>query len=278
MSITYSIAGVPLDDPAGRWKLLSDTLVGSGLSVRAVDQQIPGVDGVVPPVQEQMDAPSLVLQVRIYGSSYAELLANYGALLAVLAPTADVTVTRTVDGVSRTAVGRGKSVTDPDFVPGSRMVTVTATLRLPGVYWRADALLWSKSAPASGTAYEVTTLANGSAPVDDALILIVGPASSPKVSCGASWAMLNLTLADGEKALIDCRAWTVRRGTGVTLDGGGTLTSGSLITSGSPYLLRLAPAMVGVDPAVTATKVTLTATGMTSSSAIAVRAQPAFLV
>lgn len=278
-AITYSVAGVPLDDAAGRWSLRKGTLVWPALSLRTVDTVIPGVDGSLPGGYEPVDVPSLVLRMKVSGATYGALRANVGALLSVLAPSGDVPVVQTIDGVSRSITGRGKSTTEPEFSPAQLSASFTATLRLPGVYWRGPSADWSQSEPTPGALYEVSSLAGCSAPVSDALVLVTGPVASPKVSDAAgSWAQLALTLAAGEKALLDCDAWTVRRGSGVTFEGGGTDTRGSLVTSGGPYALRLTPRMRAADPVDTLVQLSLSGSGMTSATALAVRARPAYLV
>lgn len=262
--ITYAVDGVPLDDPAGRWGLRKGTLVGSGLSVRGVDSIIPGVDGSVAVGYEPLDVPSLMLTMSVYGRDYPDLMRNFGALLMLLAPTGPVTVTRTVDGVVVSQAARGKSTTDPEFHPKRKWLTFTATLRLPGVYWRGRAADWAGSG-------RVTTLDGSTAPISDALLLIEGPATNPRVSCGDQWVELDLTMADGERALVDCARWSVRVGSDVTFDGGGDIRSGALRTSGGPYLLRLVPRVRATDPTLTCVTVGV------SDGSLAVRAAPAYL-
>lgn len=271
--ITYAIDGVPLDDPNSRWRLLKTTTVGPGLSVRAVDVAIPGMDGNLPAGLEALDAPSQLFRMGVYGRDTAELMLNYGALLPLF--TSGVTVTKTVGGVDRSIAAAGKSTTTPEYFPAGPRLQFTAEMRLPGVFWRGQSATWTVVAPASGTTYPVTTLDGSTAPVDDALVLIDGPVVNPKLTCGTGWFRLGLTLAAGESALVDCRAWTVRAGSGVTFAGGGTVKTGVLSTSGGPYLLRLRPAMVGTDPTVTQVSVALSFDAGTPS--LSVQASPAFL-
>ena len=127
----------------------------------------------------------------------------------------------------------------------------------------------------SGDMSWLSILDGSTAPVDDALVLIEGPVTNPKLTCDGAWFRLGLTLAAGESALVDCRAWSVRAGAGVTLAGGGTVRTGVLTTSGGPYLLRLRPSMVGTDPTVTQVQASITADSGTPS--LTIQAAPAYL-
>lgn len=274
--ITYAVSGVPLDDVDGRWRLLKETSIGAGLTVRTVDVSIPGMDGNVQVGFEPLDAPTIQFRMGVYGQDYESLMCSYGALLPLLAPSSSVTVTKRVGSQTRSIAARGKSTTQPEFHPAGKRLAFTAELRLPGIFWRGRIAPWRVPAPASATEYTVTSLDDSTAPVDDALVLIEGPVVNPKVSCGSSWFRLGLTLASGESALVDCAKWTVRAGSGVTFAGGGTVKTGVLTTSGGPYLLRLRPTMVVCDPTVTRVQVALTYDS--GSPALSIQAAPAFLV
>lgn len=274
--IDYAVDGADLHDPLARWDVLASSMVAPGVTVNAVDLTIPGVAGSLPWPGAPQTAPQMTIDLLVRGASQDEMQANYGALAALLY--AGTTLTRTV-GTTVTSVGMElQTIATPVFSQSLNVYTTTAVLKLPTVYWRADSQDWTVSNPTSGTSYEVITLAGTTAPVVDALLLVTGPAPSPKITCGSSWCQLNLTVASGNKALVDCNAWTVRYGTGVTFAGGGTLQSGRLLTSGGPYVLPLRPGMRDTDPADTRVQVSMTSTGMSSATKLQIRAKPAYLV
>lgn len=276
--VTYAVDGVPLDDARGRWRLLKGTTVGLGASVRAVSMTIPGVDGTSSPGVETRDEAALALKLAVRGDSYEEMVANYAGLSMLLAPTSPVEVTRRVGSLEWSQSARGRTIDQPTFSAARKEHTVTATLRLPSVFWRGPVDDWSVSGPSSGASHEVTTLTGSSGPVDDALILIGGPANQPRVTCGSSWFELGLSLTASQSALVDCATWKVRAGSGVTFSGGGSDRSGTLITSGGPYLLRLVPTVQNFDPTDTAVMVALSAgSGMTSGTKLSIRARPSHL-
>lgn len=278
--ITYGAADVALDDADGRWSVQSATEIGPGLSTRISATPLPGMDGELATDYEPLDAPTLLIRMRVNGVSDADLMANYRGLLSVLSPTGDLTVTKTVDDVTYQTTARGKSTTAPEYQPAKAapFLFFNATLRLTGVYWRGDLATWSQAAPSSGVAYTVSTLDGSTAPVDDALILITGPAQSPSIHCLGRQANLNLTLAGGEKALINCATWSVRYGTDVTFGGGGVSKARSLGNDGGPYALRLIPRIQSGDPTDMRVQVAITATAMTSATKLQIRVRPAYSV
>lgn len=276
--ITYGAADVALDDADGRWSVQSSTEVGPALSARISATPLPGMDGELATDYEPVDTPTLLLRMRVNGTSDADLRANYNGVLSLLYPVGETTLTKTVDGVTYQVAARRKTTTAPEYHPGGHLLFFNATLRMTGVYWRGALATWSQANPASGTAYPVTTLDGSTAPIDDALILITGPAQSPSVHCLGKQANLNLTLAGGEKALIGCSDWTVRYGTGVDFGGGGASKGKSLGNDGGPYVLRLIPRIQVSDPTRMRVSVAFSATGTSSATKLQIQARPAYVV
>lgn len=262
MSATYLVDGVPLDDPDGRWSLLEGTVFSTGSSRSVSNIAVPGMDGALPGRSSAASMP-LVLKMDALGHTADGLARNLSAISSLLSASS-MTVTRVLGGVESTASAQGESVSVPEYFPSALLARFTATLRLPVAVWRG------RVADFAGDG-QVTTLDGSTAPIDDALLLIDGPATDPVISCGDAWAKLTLTLGSGDAALIDCKTWTVRAGSGVTFAGGGDVKTGVLTTSGGPYLLRLVPRMVATDPAVTAVTVAC------SDGDLSVRAAPAWL-
>ncbi len=277
MTIASGIDGALLDDPDGRWYVLDETDVINGIAANAVSQTIPGVDGATP-VVESLGEPVKTFVMLVVGATDLDLRKNVAALMTLFRNGTELA--RNIDDDVLTTPCRFKEAQRPEYAPDGT-AKVTVTLRLPKVYWRGASADWSKTSAVSGTAYEVTTLANSTAPVGDGRLLITGPADAgvkiTDVASGA-WASFGAGIAAGSKVLFDCNNWLVYQGTGVSLDGGGSGATGQLTTSGGPYLLRVTPVMKGSDPAVTWARVKLTGTGFTSATGVSVRAQPAHIV
>lgn len=281
MTITFAIDGAPLDHPLGYWQIESATSTGQPINVRAVNQVVPGFDGVMPVAYETLDVPpqTIVLVVNgdgVGGESDVGLQRNINALSGLFQNAA--LLTKTVDGVSRTAVVRLGSLTAPEYSPDAS-ARITAVLRLPKVYWRGPTGDYSRVHPPLGGVNRVTTLDGSSGPVDDALILITGPITNPRVTDlnSGEWVQANFAVAAGEKLLINCATWQARRGTAVTYAGGGSIVSQALSASkGRAALLRLTPAMTAGNPLDTRVTVSLTGTGDNADTTLGIRAQPAF--
>lgn len=271
--VTFSLDGVALDDERGRWRLLKSTTVSSGLAVRVVDVTIPDMDGSVRVGRESLDTPVWSGRLGVYGDSVRALSAQFDGLARLFRDGS--VLTRTVNGVETSTGVTCRSVSSPEFSAAGRRMSFAAEMRMPDVAWRGRAVTFVGAAVASGVPVDVATLYDSTAPVDDAVVLISGPAVNPMVSCGGSWFRLGITLASGDAALVDCAAWTVRAGAGVTFAGGGTVRTGVLTTSGGPYLLRLRPVMVAADPLFTSTRVALAFDS--GSPSLSILAAPAYL-
>lgn len=281
MTITYAIDGAPLDHPAGLWSIEAATSAGQPINPRAVNQVVPGFDGIMPVAYESLEAPPQVIALSVGGDGSGGetdlgLQQNLNALGALFRNA--TLLTKTVDGVSRTATVQLGSLSAPEYAPDAT-AKVTATLRLVKSYWRGPSGDYSRLHPPLGGVNRVTTLDGSSGPVDDALILITGPIANPRVTDLASgeWVQANFTVAAGEKLLINCATWQARRGTTVTYAGGGSIVSQTLSASkGRAALLRLTPAMTAGDPLDTRVTVSLTGTGDNADTTLGIRAQPAF--
>ena len=57
----YTIDGVPLSDPKGRWSVHRASQRRTPVAFRSVDVDVPGVDGNIPIYGEQVEATALAL-------------------------------------------------------------------------------------------------------------------------------------------------------------------------------------------------------------------------
>lgn len=287
----YSVDGVPLNDPAGRWFVDGGSMELPELAgARAVSVAVPGRHGTIPVAPLELEPTtlgcSLVVTDRTPGGDPGgsrQLQTNYETVkslvgqrrrLAVLGYHLDPGTTRTAEAIVISA--------------STAELLSTTTLRLavlwqiPGVFWRDQHLTtWETGLPLIDST-PVATLDGSTAPITDALIRITGPADRPWVLDWATGGELSFDgLVDsGEWLLLDCgrmRAtltamdtWDLDAGTDVT---GMVATRGP--GSGTRWL-HLTPVMVGGDPDTRRVEVTAGATSQ-SGAVLEIRARRAYL-
>jgi hypothetical protein len=220
-------------------------------------------DGNVPTTQRQEFEKNMEL---LFG-----LLANARGRNVELRQTSAAT-----GGVRRANGILTEAVTPELFSPEAARFVMTFTL--PDGVWEdvttpAD---FSLVNAVSVGASNVTTLLDGTAPIDDGRFLVTGPVATPRltdVSSGA-WIQLNRTLAAGQNWLFDCNTRVSRFGTGLTLasaDSSGTDDWPNTVHSGQFSMFKMHPYLFsGVTRY---PRLTLTGTGSTAATAFAVRAK-----
>lgn len=272
--ITWLLAGVD----TRRWNVQAGSLWRPGANVRRSVLTVPNRHGTVrtgrPPVFEE---PVVSLELRCKGAmSSLEAAAN--ELMALL----------TAPGLVLGRSSGGLTTSAPvDFVtasPGQFVADVVADfsvqLAVPGVFFRTASV---DSTPEVVTSPEVVTLAAlgaGTAPVTDAVLRIRGAGSAFSVvdaitGTGISWSGTALT--GSEYLFINMASLTARRSTSSTAwASGGTDASGGL-SYPAVGPLQIWPRMAAADPAARAARVTVTGTGFDATTALTVRAAPAYL-
>lgn len=290
MATTYILDGVPLDHPAGCWRLKKGTKRRPLPGVRSVNLSVPGRAGDLPVLGLDHEATTLGLALTVYpvtpsgehgGPEQMEQnLEALGALLGVrhrLMPLKWVTGT-----IVRVADVTVEAVAEPEYFPGAAIARLTAVVRVPGVYWRDEtASTWEGALPGVGQA--VTPLAGSTGPIVDAVLRVSGPAVQPSVRDVASGGMVAYTgtVQAGEHLLIDCGwltaavvatdTWDLDEGTDVTGDIEAT-------GPGSAYRwLHLTPAMAVGDPHSRAVLVDAVAEGTSTESVLMIRARRSYL-
>lgn len=269
----YEIDGVPLSDPQWRWRLHRETQRRAPVTMRAVDVVIPGVDGSMPIYGEPIEQAVLGLEINVYGSP-AEVEDRCNFLRGLLAKNhAPLVVTRR-DG--RTAEAKLAALSDPVMTPA--YARISATLTIPSGVWRGEEETWAASA-LSGTS-KVSTLAGGTRAVTDALVLIQGPASDLALTDKATGARLRYTKAvpDGQQLLIDTGQWRATVGPSVgwsSTGGGATKDLANTGPRSDVHLWTLTP--IATPAGTTQTSITVSATGITESSGLQIRARSAHL-
>ncbi|PRX90818.1 hypothetical protein [Allonocardiopsis opalescens] len=293
---TYSIDSVPLDHPAGCWRILATGSPRRPLpGTRNIEVTVPGRSGELPVVGEDaaVTVLGMTLLVRdltpegVHGGE-PQLEANLDALSAVLGVRHRLLDLRHTIG-SRVLQADAKSIAEiqPEYLGDAQVAAHAAQLRvllrIPSALWRdVDPVTWTGDLDGEGGGQIVTTLAGATAPIPDALIRATGPATGVTVADGPTGGAVTWpgTLAAGERLLLDCgrlRAAMVDTDTW-DLDEGTDIT-GQVDASGpgsASRWLQLTPTVVGDDAHTRRIVVSATAVGTTAASSIAIRARRAY--
>ncbi|GAA3890611.1 hypothetical protein GCM10022243_64360 [Saccharothrix violaceirubra] len=287
---TYTVDGVPLDHPAGCWKLLAATQVRPLPGARAASVVIPGRPGELPLVGADVEATTIGLTLGITGASptgidqgAAGLDANLAALYGLFgvrhrmlelryrpAPTvAEVAAEATVTAAS-----------EPQMWVGAARARLAVIARIPGAFWRdVAARVWSTPEP--GFPERVTTLDGSTAPVSDTVWRITGPISDLRIadSLTDSWVSYPGTLDAGRQLRIHCGRLDAHEAASIAWDGTSAGATGR-ITNGGPGSARgwltftPVPVTSAHDRGV---QVLIGGTGTSSATLIEMRARRAFL-
>lgn len=288
----YSLDGVPLDDPAGRWFIDGGTFELPPLAAaRTVDVTVPGRHGILPVAGLELEpvtvgASLVITDTTPAGASggVSQLHANYEAVKAlvgrrhrhaVLGYHMDADTVRVADAILTSGA-------TPEVV-SQRVLRLPVLWQIPTVFWRDPApAVWGRLLHLLATPTHVDTLAGATAPIIDALLRITGPATDPWLSDAATGGRIAYdgTLTAGQSLLIDCGrmraalvtddAWNVDDGQDVT---GRVEATGP--GSGSRWL-HLTPEPIPGDP--TARRVTVTAGAASASGALVeIKARRAYL-
>jgi hypothetical protein len=124
-------------------------------------------------------------------------------------------------------------------------------LNVPGVFWQDVSTSDYASATNLSPAVNLTmaTYAGATAPMEDHIVVVRGPATNPRVTDVASgmWVQLNGTIASGTDWQIDCGNWTSRSGSAIlfTAGGGSNRIVDTVYGGGGPRFLALTAAAGG---------------------------------
>ncbi|MCF6467408.1 hypothetical protein FAF44_03125 [Nonomuraea sp. MG754425] len=291
---SYSLDGVPLDHPAGCWRLKKGTQRRPLPGARAVRVSVPGRAGELPIVGLDHELTSFALVFTVTGAApagvdggFAQLETNLEALSALLGVRHRLMSLRYQAGpIVRVADVTVIASSEPELWVGAARARLTAVVEVPSVYWREETTTtWTGSANTADQT--ITTLAGSTAPIVDSLIRITGPISSVTVADVASQGKLGLltsgsnTIAAGERLILDCAAQAAALVTTDTWElTAGTSKTGVISVFGpgsASRWLHLTPAVAVGDPFSRAVLISCSGSGVTAASKLEVRARRAFL-
>ncbi|GGO63216.1 hypothetical protein [Nonomuraea cavernae] len=290
MSATYILDGVPLDHPAGCWRLKKGTQRRPLPGVRTVNLAVPGRSGDLPVLGLDHEAATLGLAFTVYpytpsgaDGGAEQMEHNLEALGALLGTRHRLMVLKWVTGsIVRVAGVTVEATSEPEYFAGAAMARLTAVVKIPEVYWRDEAdSTWTGTLPGAGQI--VTPLAGSTGPIVDSVLQVTGPAVQPAVrdvATGGTVAYTD-TVQAGHHLLVDCGRLTAAIVTTDTwdLDAGTDVTSDINATGpGSAFRwLHLTPAMAVGDPHSRAVLVDTTASGTSAASQFEIRARRSYL-
>jgi hypothetical protein len=153
-------------------------------------------------------------------------------------------------------------------------------LRIPDVFGQDVNTTDYTSAAAltTGTTLTLTALDGGTAPVRDAIYVVNGPATNPRLTNPETgeWVQLNLAIASGTNWRFNAATWESRTGAGLTVassDTSGTArVAETAYGSGGARFMTLTPRDAG------APQLTLTGTGLGANTQVLVRARRKFFL
>lgn len=226
---TYTLDGIPLTDPDGRWFLEKNSGLRLIPAKRMANVSYPGVDGdsFLP------GAPFLPGGVRIVmyveGVDHEAFMTNMEFITALFSQRHKLLELRhdyKEDAtVSRHAFVKFNASSDINIIgTGVKTATVEFIAEIPGVFWRStiETIAPLKTATTTPTTVEVYSLEGGNAPVDDALIRVKGGFGTLTLEDFTTKSKLVVTtaLTSTEYIIIDPKNWTARKVTTDTWVGG----------------------------------------------------------
>lgn len=290
MSATYILDEVPLDHPAGCWRLKKGTKRRPLPGVRSVALSVPGRAGDLPVLGLDHEATSFGLAFTVYpytpsgvDGGAQQMEANLEALSALLGTRHRLMTLKWVTGtIVRVAEVTVEATSEPDYFPGAAMARLTAVVKVPAVYWRDETdATWTGTLPGAGQI--ISPLAGSTGPITDAVLRVTGPAVQPSVTDVATGGTVSIpgTVLAGQHLLIDCGRLTAALVTTDTWDlAAGADVTGNINATGPGSAFRwlhLTPAMAVGDPHSRAVLVNATASGTSGDSTLKIRARRSYL-
>lgn len=256
---TYTVDGVPLDHPAGCWKLLAATQVRPLPGARTASVAVPGRPGELPTVGEDVETTTVGLTLGVrgvdpdgtdQGAAGLELnLRSLYGLFGVRHRLLDLRYVPAVGVPELAAAAKVVTASEPTVWTGAARARLAVMLRIPGVFWRdtvpAD---WSTTTLAAPV--RVASLDGATAPVLDAVLRVTGPMTGLRVTDTETggWVSYPGTVAAGRQLRVHCGRMDAHEAPAVTWEGTEANATGRIVTGGpgSGYrFLALTPAPIG---------------------------------
>lgn len=279
----YTLDGIPLHDPQGRWTL------GDGAEIRSVPARrkssyvIPGQDGEVANVSPSFDPGKLSFNIHILtNNNHDDAMKTLEFWNGVLGQRHRLLpLDHTYNGQTRRAMVQITASSETSHF-AMKMITISVICDIPGSFWRDIDYKISETSLTSGT-YTLSSHSGGTGPINDAIIKLIGPYTKVTVesivgTTPISYFSTDMALSADSHVVIDTGNWlAVSRRTDTSWGMTGIDMMNSIAFSsgmGSMFLFdpSMNPATLGSDY-----KIRVTSTGATTASKIQVRARRSFL-
>lgn len=259
---------------------------------RGANAVVPGRHGEIWTPNKRHEPGSVVLSMwvshtdangSLVGSDpYFQWRKNFDALVALFDSNYGLLDVRQQYGPSavtdvRQAFCEVDAVITPEFF-GNQFGKFKVGLLIPDVFWQ-DVATQDFSSPTNAGAlatHSVSTLTGLTAPVEDAIVQVIGPITNPKVidMRTGHYVQLNFTVPSGQTWEFDCDKWTSVVGTNPAFAGTGTNKTDVTVSSGihDPRLFAIAPSVA----LATAPTVRLEGTGNGTLTQLKIRARRKF--
>ena len=282
-----SVDGVRLDTLAWNVETLDGRLAVPG--VRGEDPIVPGMDGVVYVPNKSVDSGRMTLKMWVRGSDadgyvpvnstqlaeFRKNLASITAMFGIRHRLLDIRQTWPAGDIQWMA-----QVVQPYDFSGSLVnprAKFAVELNIPETYGRDVNTSDYSSATAltTGTTLTLATYNGLSAPISDAILVVRGPATNPRLTNPdtGEWVQYNGTIASGTDWRVDCSNWETRTGVGIGIaSGAGTnQVANTSYAGGGARFMRLLPRSGGPQ-------LTLTGSSLGANTQVLARARRRFTV
>lgn len=295
----YTIDGVSLNDPKGRW-FTERTAKRRGVPARRSRRVvIPGRNGniFIPDDDYEDGTVAIVLIVQEFDENgipggAAQAAINLETVLEIVGQNQRmVNVVENLGTYSRkTQAEISTSIDGSHIGSGLKAYRVPILLSVPGSFWKDGAATPNFTAPVvnGSNTVVVDTLEGSTAPIREGVIRLTGPIDSQMAvraitrdsnlsTVAVADAVFNSGLAAGQYLYIDLKTFTARRSTSATA----WTTGGTDVTEFLDYEksgpLQLLPTRFATGSTKREVRITVVAAGTSSTSEIEIRAERTYL-
>lgn len=285
-----AIDGVRLDTLAWNIEMIQRTVAGR----RGADLEVPGLDGARPSLNDPLSPAMLGLGMFVRGTdadgvvpgpgaaatfqaNLDELVHLFGKRHALL----DVQQTQ-ADGSIRRAWAKVLDTITPEVnTPGSA-ARFSVGLSIPAGVWEdVNTTDWTSGQITSGQTVEAVPLRGGTERIQDAILLVQGPITNPRITDPATGAYVQLNQALSSTAYwrVNVGTWSTRYGAGLGLgsaDTTGTNGHASTVYGGTRRQTAFLPIVPERVAGVRAYRLALSGTAITTATRLSVRARRKF--